>query len=92
MPHSQPKYYPQCYHLFMAKISISIEDDLYRQVRSAAGREGVSGWLAAAASARLRAETMRAVAAEIAQATGGPYTEQELAEARKWLWSSTQAA
>ncbi|HEY7952550.1 MAG TPA: hypothetical protein VID70_06130 [Solirubrobacteraceae bacterium] len=76
----------------MTKISISMEDDLYRRVRAAAGRDGVSGWLAGAASARLRADSLRAVSAEIAQATGGPYTAQELSEARKWLPSSSTPA
>ena len=73
----------------MTKISISLEDDLYQQVRTAAGSDGVSGWLAAAAAARLRVDAMRAVADEIAEATGGPYTESELGEAREWLPSSS---
>jgi hypothetical protein len=73
----------------MAKISVSLEDDLYQQVRNAAGSDGVSGWLAAAASTRLRAEALREVADEIAEATGGPYTEHEISEARRWLPSSS---
>jgi hypothetical protein len=73
----------------MAKISISLEDDLYERVRDVAGADGVSGWLAGAASARLRADILRAAAAEIAEETGGPYTTQELAEARRWLPSSS---
>lgn len=73
----------------MTKISISLEDDLYQRVRDVAGPDGVSGWLAGAASARLRADTLRAVSNEIAGATGGPYTSQELSEARQWLPSSS---
>lgn len=73
----------------MTKISISLEDDLYQQVRDAAGSDGVSGWLAAAAAARLRVEALGAVANEIAEATGGPYTEREINEAREWLPSSS---
>jgi hypothetical protein len=73
----------------MAKISVSLEDDLYRQVQDAAGSDGVSGWLAAAAAARLRMEALRAAADEIADATGGPYTEVEIREARGWLPSSS---
>jgi hypothetical protein len=73
----------------VTKISISLEDDLYQQVRDAAGSDGVSGWLAAAAAARLRVDALRAVANEIAEATGGPYTERELSEAREWLPSSS---
>lgn len=76
----------------MAKISVSLEDDLYRRVRDAAGSDGVSGWLADAAAARLRANALRAVADEIAEETGGPYTEHELSEARKWLHSSSTPA
>lgn len=75
------------------KISISLEDDLYRRVRDAAGPDGVSGWLASTASARLRADSLRAMSAEIARATGGPYTAYELSEARRWLpLSSTPTA
>jgi hypothetical protein len=76
----------------MAKISVSLEDELYERVRDASGSEGVSGWLAAAASARLRADALRSVAEEIAHDTGGPFTEQELMEARRWLPSSSTAA
>lgn len=76
----------------MAKISVSLEDDLYVRVREAAGPDGVSGWLAAAAAARLRSDALRAVGAEIAEATGGRYTERELSEARKWLPSSSTPA
>lgn len=76
----------------VAKISVSIEDELYARVREASGSEGVSAWLAAAASARLRADALRAVAEEIARDTGGPFTDQELTEARRWLPSSSTAA
>ncbi len=76
----------------MAKISVSLEDELYRRVRAAAGSDGVSGWLAHAAATRLRTDAMRAVAQEIADASGGPYTERELSEAREWLPSSSTPA
>lgn len=76
----------------LAKISISLDDDLYRRVREAAGKQGVSAWLATAASARLRADALLSVAEEIARETGGPFTEQELDEARGWLRSSSTAA
>ncbi len=76
----------------MAKISVSLEDELYQHVRKAAGAQGVSAWLAAAAAARLRADALLAVAEEIAQETGGAFTEQELSEAREWLPSSSTAA
>lgn len=76
----------------VAKISVSLEDSLYQRIRAAAGPEGVSGWLATAASARLRADALMAVAEEIASETGGPFTEQELNEARQWLPSSSTQA
>lgn len=76
----------------VAKISVSLDDGLYDRVRDAAGPAGVSSWLADAASARLRADALLAVANEIAASTGGPYTEDELAEARGWLQSSSTLA
>lgn len=76
----------------MAKISVSLEDDLYERVRENAGSQGVSRWLADAAMARLRKEALLEVAREIALQTGGPFTDQELAEARRWLPSSSTQA
>ena len=76
----------------VAKISISLDDDLYQRVRRAAGKEGVSAWLAATAEARLRRDILREVAEEIAEETGGPITEQEREETRKWLFSSSTQA
>jgi hypothetical protein len=76
----------------MTKISVSMEDDLYQRVRDAAGPAGVSSWLADAAATRLRANVLHTVSEEIAEATGGPYTERELSEARKWLPSSSTPA
>jgi len=52
----------------------------------------VSGWLAGAAAARLRAGALRTVAQEIAHSSGGPYTEPELSEAKRWLHSSLTPA
>jgi hypothetical protein len=43
-----------------------------------------------AASARLRAHVLRSVFEEIAGATGGPYSAQELRKAREWLPSSSR--
>lgn len=71
---------------------MSLEEGLYRRVRQAAGPAGVSGWLAEAAATRLRADALRAAAQEIAETTGGPYTERELNEAREWLPSSSTPA
>ncbi|MGI8902237.1 MAG: hypothetical protein ACR2IP_00900 [Solirubrobacteraceae bacterium] len=69
----------------MAKISVSLEDELYERVRDEAGSAGVSSWLADAARSRLRADALLGVALEIAEATGGPYSDDELSEARGWL-------
>jgi hypothetical protein len=69
----------------VAKISVSLNDELYTRVRDAAGSSGVSGWLADAASLRLRSEALVHVANEIAESTGGTYTEHERAAAREWL-------
>lgn len=76
----------------MTKISISLDDDLYARVRDAAGADGVSGWLAAAAATRLRMEALRSVAHEIADSTGGPYSDGEISEAQEWLPSSSTRA
>ena len=76
----------------VAKISVSLEDALFERVRNAAGSEGVSGWLAAAASTRLRADALMAAAEEIALETGGPFTERGFSEARQWLPSSSTPA
>jgi hypothetical protein len=75
--------------LTMKKINISLEDDLYQQVRAAAGSDGVSGWLATAAASHLRQEALSPSADEIAQATGGPYSDREISEAHEWLPSSS---
>ena len=69
----------------VAKISISLDDELYERIREAAGGGGISGWLADAAAARLRSQALLAVAQEIANETGGPYSEAELAAARACL-------
>lgn len=76
----------------MAKISVSMEDALYHRIRDAAGAEGVSGWLAEAAAARLRREAILELTDEIARERGRPFTEQELQEAREWLRSSSTPA
>lgn len=73
----------------VAKISISLDDDLYQRVREAAGDGGVSAWIAETAAARLRRDLLRSVVDEIVQETGRPITEQGREEARRWLFSSS---
>ncbi len=73
----------------VAKISISLDDDIYQRVREVAGDRGVSAWIAETAAARLRREVLREVVNEIVEETGRPITERERAEARRWLPSSS---
>jgi hypothetical protein len=75
----------------MAKISVSLDDQLLASIREQAGPEGssVSGWLADAADRKLRAQALHAYADEVEAATG-PLTPVELAAARSWLSSATQ--
>lgn len=74
------------------ELSVSFDNEVYEQVPHAAGPNGISGWLAKAATARLRREALLAVADEIAESTGGCCTERELAESRTWLPSSSSPA
>lgn len=73
----------------MAKISISLDDDIYQRVREVAGDRGVSAWIAETAAARLRREVLREVVNEIVEETGRPITQQGREEARRWLSSSS---
>lgn len=66
----------------MQKLSVSFESDLadaVRQAASAAGG-GLSGWLAEAAAARLRAEAIDTFLADY-ERTHGAFTEAELTAA-----------
>jgi hypothetical protein len=76
----------------MAKFSVSLDDDLYQRVRDVTGPGGVSSWLADTALTRLHTDALRAVAKEIADATGVAYTEQELNEARQRVSLSSTPA
>ncbi len=64
------------------KLSVSFDPDLGDAVRSAAKRagRGLSGWLADAAVARLRAEAL-ADFLDDWEAEHGPFTAEELAKA-----------
>ena len=74
----------------MAKISVSIDDDLLASIREQTGQEGsVSGWLADAADRKLRTQALHAYADQV-EAAAGPLTPAELTEARSWLSSATQ--
>jgi hypothetical protein len=64
------------------KMSVSFDPDLGDAVRAAANRagRGLSGWLADAAAARLRAEAL-ADFLDGWEAEHGPFTAEELAKA-----------
>ena len=61
-------------------------DDLDAAVEAAAAGDGVSysAWLAAAARKELRVRDGLAAVAEW-EAENGPFTDEELAEAREWV-------
>ena len=65
---------------------ISLPPDLSIEVQEAAEEDGqrISAWLADAARRRLKARGLRQVVAEW-EAIHGPFTEEELAAARKKL-------
>lgn len=65
---------------------VSLPPDLAADVREAAEEDGqrMSTWLADAARRRLKARGLRQVVAEW-EAFNGPFTEEELATARKRL-------
>lgn len=73
----------------MAKISVSLDDELLAEIRAAAPAGNVSRWLAEAAARELRFRALRAYADEV-EADSGPFTEAELAKADKWLSSATR--
>jgi len=70
------------------KLSVSFEADLGDAVRAAAKRSGagLSGWLAQAAAARLRADALSEFL-DVWEAEHGPLTVDELATAAAQLGS-----
>ena len=61
----------------VARLAVSLEPDLAREIRRAAGRQPVSAWLAEAARQRLRSEQLLRVV-EAWEAEHGEITEAEL--------------
>lgn len=61
----------------VARLAISFDEDLARQVKRAAGKEPTSSWLADAARRKLRAEGLLEVVGEW-ESTHGTITEAEL--------------
>jgi hypothetical protein len=68
----------------VARMAISLDKDLARAVRRAAGKEATSSWLADAARRKLRAEGLRQ-AVELWEAEHGTLTEVELRAAARAL-------
>jgi len=68
------------------RLSITMDPDLGSSVREAAARSGlsVSGWLAAAAAARLRNELLGA-ALDVWEAEATPFSDKELDAAARVL-------
>ncbi|MBI2373797.1 MAG: hypothetical protein HYV07_07350 [Deltaproteobacteria bacterium] len=60
----------------MARLAISLDESLAREIRRAAGDQALSAWLAEAARRRLRAEGLREVVAEW-EAQNGEITDAE---------------
>ena len=70
------------------KFTVSLDPDVVDRAKLevAEGRaESLSAWMNAAAQARLDSEEVAAVLADLFDATGGPVTDVELAEARERL-------
>lgn len=61
----------------VARLAISLDADLARAVRKAAGKQPTSTWLAEAAELRLRTEGLRRAVAEY-EATHGAFEATEL--------------
>ncbi|WP_129668691.1 hypothetical protein [Phytoactinopolyspora endophytica] len=70
----------------VVKMSISLDPELDREVRDAARRSGqsLSAWLSDAAAQWLRSQSLREFVDDY-EREHGPFTEEELSEARKRL-------
>jgi hypothetical protein len=66
-------------------VTVSLPNDLHDRLTEVVGPRGLSAFLAEAAERMLNVRLTKLAADEIAAATGGPYTEQELAEADRLL-------
>lgn len=72
----------------VAKVTVSLDPVVAERARQdvAEGRaKSVSAWLNEAGRARVEGEDLAAVLAELFDDTGGPLTEEELAQARQRL-------
>lgn len=72
----------------VSKVTVSLDPAVAERARQdvAQGRaKSVSAWLNAAGRARVEDDDLAVVLAELFEDTGGPLTEQELAQARQRL-------
>lgn len=72
----------------VSKVTVSLDPAVAERARQdvAEGRaKSVSAWLNAAGRARVDGDDLAVVLAELFEDTGGPLTEQELAQARQRL-------
>lgn len=72
----------------VSKVTVSLDPAVAERARQdvAEGRaKSVSAWLNAAGRVRVEGDDLAVVLAELFEDTGGPLTEQELAQARQRL-------
>jgi hypothetical protein len=72
----------------VSKVTVSLDPAVAERARQdvAEGKaKSVSAWLNAAGRARVEGDDLAVVLAELFEETGGPLTEQELAQARQRL-------
>lgn len=75
----------------VSKVTVSLDPAVAERARQdvAEGKaKSVSAWLNAAGRARVEGDDLAIVLAELFEETGGPLTEQELAQARQRLASA----
>jgi hypothetical protein len=68
----------------VARIAVSLDAELAKAVRRAAGKEPISAWVADALERKLRSEGLLRVVAEF-ERENGPFTEAELRAAEETL-------
>lgn len=65
----------------MPRLTVTLPRELVEEVRTRAGRGGISAWIAQAAAERLGRERLAAAIAEY-EAEAGPITDEDIAAAR----------
>ncbi len=67
------------------RVTVTLPPDLAAEVRERAGDRGVSRFVVEALRRRIQQENLRFLVADLAEASGGPFTPEELADADS-LW------